>query len=242
MPAQAFGGSPGSMYSSPAPTTRLAAPVSTRLLIAAIRFVHHVFKVSRSVRGHQTQGSNDADYHFFPAGLWAASGRSTCRKRPIDGIRPRWSGKRQACGHTDRADRTGRGETHRWRGAPGAPTRNGAPAGMADVECALMRLVFRHVRRAASAGLAGALRLLEVMGSRTKPVRNAVIFSERRCLRADLEYRDRVVVLARRKERLVGPPARGFDQAGGRPVKRGRHFECIRHDPAGIQSRASPST
>jgi hypothetical protein len=106
-----------------------------------------------------------------------------------------------------------------------------------------MRLAFQHAGRATSTGLAGALRrLLEAMDSGTRPVWNAVIVSGRRCLRADLDHRDRVVALARRKESLTGPPARRFGRTGGPPVKRGRRFECVRPDPAGVQSRTSPST
>jgi len=75
-----------------------------------------------------------------------------------------------------------------------------------------------------------------------RPERNGAFISGRRCLRADLDRRDRVVALALRKERLVGPPARGFDQAGGRPLKRGRRFEYVRPSPDGAQSRTSPST
>lgn len=86
----------------------------------------------------------------------------------------------------------------------------------------------------------GAMRTLTVVEH--QPGRDSLPAAGRRCLRTDLDHRDRVVALALRKERFVGPPARGFDRTGGRPVRCGRRFEYARSNPADVQSRTSPST
>jgi len=129
-----------------------------------------------------------------------------------------------------------------------------------------MRLALQRAGRAgcaAESGLADSLRrLFEALRARMPPRRTARFRAEtghpaatacrpmsndasipgRRCQRADLDHRDRVVALALRKERLVGAPARGLGRTGGRPLKRGRRFDCTGFGPDGLQSRMSPST